>query len=196
MRIGILGYGQVGKVIALFYKKKKYILLIKDLNRDDFKKEKLEILNVCLPYFKNFEKVVSRVIKENKPDLTIIHSTVLPGITKKIIQKTRAKIVHSPVRGIHPKLAQGIKTFVKYIGCENLKVGELVKKHFQKIGIKKVKIIKPAAITELNKLLDTTYFAHCIVFTDYVREIFQKYKIPFSTFKDFNLSYNDGYKKL
>lgn len=51
-------------------------------------------------------------------------------------------------------------------------------------------------MTELNKLIDTTYYAHCIVFTDYVAEIFKKYKVPFKTFWDFNLSYNDGYEKM
>lgn len=81
--IGILGYGEVGKTLALFYHRKKYNLLIKDIKKDDFKNEKLDILNVCLPYIKNFEKIVIEVIKKNKPNLTIIHSTVLPGTTKK-----------------------------------------------------------------------------------------------------------------
>lgn len=196
-KIGILGYGEIGQSLAKFYQnKKKFTLLIKDLKFDQFNQEKLDILNVAIPYIKNFEKVVARVIKKNKPTLTIIHSTVLPGTTKKIIKITKTKIVHSPVRGMHPKLYEGTKTFVKFIGCENFKVGELAKKHFQEIGIKKVKILKPAAASELNKLLDTTYFAHCIVFADYVEKICKKYKVPFSTFQDFNLSYNEGYKKL
>lgn len=196
MKIGFLGYGEIGKSLAKFYKKKSYRILIKDLKFDEFKEEKLDILNVCIPQIKDFVKVVAQVIKKNRPTLTIIHSTILPGMTKKIIKMTRAKIVHSPVRGIHPKLYQGMKTFVKFIGCENFKVGELARKHFQEIGIRKVKILKPAAASELNKLLDTAYFAHCIVFADYVNKICKKYKVPFSTFQDFNLSYNEGYKKL
>ncbi|MFN3301755.1 MAG: hypothetical protein ACK413_01865 [Patescibacteria group bacterium] len=197
MKIGILGYGEIGQSLAKFYQnKKKYTLLLKDLKFDQFGNQKLDILNVCIPQVKNFVKIVTEVIMKNKPSLTIIHSTVLPGTTKKIIKMTRARVVHSPIRGIHPKLYQGIKTFVKFIGCENLKIGKIAKKHFQEIGIKKVKIIKPAVATELNKLIDTTYYAHCIVFTDYVEKIFKKFKVPFKTFRDFNLSYNEGYKKL
>lgn len=195
--IGILGYGEIGQSLAKFYQnKKKYTLLLKDLKFDQFGEKKLDVLNVAIPYIKNFEKVVSQVIKKNRPNLTIIHSTVLPGTTKKIIKLTKAKIVHSPVRGVHPKLYESIKIFVKFIGCENFKTGEMAKKHLQEIGIKKVKIFKPAAVTELNKLIDTTYYAHCIVFADYVSKIFKKYKVPYSSFKEFNLSYNEGYKNL
>lgn len=197
MKIGILGYGEVGRSLAKFYQnKKKYTLLLKDLKFDQFDKEKLAILNICLPYTKDFVKIVLKIIKKNQPDLTIIHSTVLPGTTKEIIKISKAKVVHSPIRGPHPYLYKGIKTFVKFIGCEDLKVGKLAEKHFKEIGIKKVKIFKPAIITELNKLIDTTYYAHCIVFTDYVEKIFKKYKIPFKTFQEFNLTYNEGYKKL
>jgi hypothetical protein len=199
MTIGILGYGEIGKSIARFYQsKKRFNLLVKDRKIDEFSEQKLDILNIAIPYFgeRQFIDVVASVIKKNKPKLVIIHSTVVPGTTKKLIRKTKAKIVHSPVRGVHPKLYEGIKTFIKFIGAGNTKTGQLAKKHFQSIGIKNVKILIPAAATELNKLIDTTYYAHCIVFTEYVDEIFRKYKIPFEAFQEFNLSYNEGYKKL
>jgi len=198
-KIGILGYGEIGKAVARFYQnKKKFKLLLKDLNFDQFVNKKIDILNVAIPCFseKQFIETIARVIKKNKPNLVIIHSTIIPGMTKKIIQKTKTRIVHSPVRGVHPKLYQGIKTFIKFIGTENIKVGKMAKKHFQQIGIKNVKILKPAVATELNKLVDTTYYAHCIIFTDYVEQLLQKHKVPFNAFEEFNLSYNDGYKKL
>ena len=49
-------------------------------------------------------------------------------------------VVHSPIRGIHPKLFDGIKTFVKYIGADNKEAGDLAKKHLEGLGIKKEKI--------------------------------------------------------
>ena len=78
-KIGILGYGEVGKAIAKFYKKP----LIKDLKRDD-NLENSDILNICIPYSKNFVKIVREQIKFSKPELTIIHSTVAPGTKKKL----------------------------------------------------------------------------------------------------------------
>lgn len=197
--IGILGYGEIGKSVARFYQnKERFNLLVKDRKIDQFAEQKLDVLNIAIPYFseKQFIDAVVKVIKKNKPGLVIVHSTIVPGTTKKLIQKTKARVIHSPVRGVHPKLYEGIKTFIKFIGTEDMKIGEMVKKHFHSIGIKNVKVLKPAAATELNKLIDTTYYAHCIVFTDYVEQIFKKYHIPFEAFQDFNLSYNDGYKKL
>ena len=78
-KIGILGYGEVGRAIAKFYKNPR----IKDLNRDDGLKG-VEILHVCIPWSRNFVKVVKKEIKEIKPKLTIIHSTIAPGATKKV----------------------------------------------------------------------------------------------------------------
>ena len=106
-KIGILGYGEVGQAIAKFYKNP----LIKDLNKDDGLNG-VEILHICFPWSNNFVKIVKKEIKKIKPKLTIIHSTIAPGTTKKI----GGMVVHSPIRGMHPRLFKGIKTFVKYIG--------------------------------------------------------------------------------
>src|SRR3989344_5362217 len=92
-KVGIIGYGEIGKAISKFYKKP----LIKDLNRDDGLKS-VEILHICIPWSDNFVEIVKKEIREIKPKLTIIHSTVSVGATKKIGGRT----VHSPVRGVHP----------------------------------------------------------------------------------------------
>jgi 3-hydroxyisobutyrate dehydrogenase-like beta-hydroxyacid dehydrogenase len=125
-KISILGYGEVGKAIARFYSKP----FIKDLKRDDGL-EGADILHVCLPWSQNFVKIVKNEIKKIRPKLTIIHSTVAPGTVKKIGGST----VHSPVRGVHPHLFQGIKTFIKYIGADNKTAAGMAKKHLERLGI-------------------------------------------------------------
>ena len=65
-------------------------------------------------------------------------------------------VVHSPVRGVHPYLFEGLKTFVKYVGAEDKKAGEMAKKHFESLGIK-TKLVYPAKTSELAKLFCTTY---------------------------------------
>lgn len=74
-----MGYGEVGQAIAAFYQNPK----MKDLNRNDGLK-RIEILHACLPWSENFVKIVKKEIKKIKPKLTIIHSTVVPGATKKL----------------------------------------------------------------------------------------------------------------
>jgi UDP-N-acetyl-D-mannosaminuronate dehydrogenase len=186
-KIGILGYGEVGRAIAKFYHQPK----IKDLNRDDDLRG-VEILNVCIPWSKNFIKIVKKEIKIIKPKLTIIHSTTAPGTTKQIGGMT----VHSPIRGIHPNLYQGIKTFVKYIGADNKKAARLAKKHLENLGIK-TKIFYPSITTEIGKLLSTSYYGLCIAWHGEMEKICKKAGIDFEkAVTDFNQTYNEGYIKL
>ena len=186
-KVGILGYGEIGKAIAKFYKDYK----IKDLERDDGLVG-VEILHICIPWSDKFISVVKREIKEVKPKITIIHSTVAPGTTKKI----GGMVVHSPVRGVHPKLFEGIKTFVKYIGADDKKAGELAKKHLKSLGIK-TEIIYPSKTTELGKILDTTYYGVCIAWHKEMKDICNKFGVDFEkTVTAFNMTYNEGYKKL
>lgn len=191
-RVGILGYGEVGQAIAKFYKNPR----IKDLTRDDGLRG-VEILHVCIPWNEKFEDIVVKGMREIQPKLTIIHSTVAVGTTASVIRKSgQEMIVHSPIRGVHPHLYEGIKTFVKYIGAENKKTGELAKKHLESVGIK-TKVFMPAATTELGKLLDTTYYGLVIAFHGEVKKMCDKLNLDFDeVMTDFNKTYNEGYKKL
>lgn len=186
-KVGILGFGEVGRAVAEFYKNP----LIKDIGRDDGLKG-VEILHICLPWSKNFVRIVKKEIEKIKPKLTIIHSTIAPGTVKKI----GGMIVHSPVRGVHPRLYQGIKTFVKYIGADNEKVANLAEKHLKSLGIK-TKVFFPSVATEIGKLLDTSYYGLVIAWHGEMKKLCDKYKIDFEkAVTDFNKTYNEGYAKL
>lgn len=194
MLIGILGYGEVGKAVAKFYKNPK----IKDLKRDDGL-EGVEILNICIPWSEKFIGIAVKEIKKAKPKLTIINSTIAPGATKKIISKlpnNLKMVVHSPVRGVHPHLYKGIKIFVKYIGAENKKSGQAAKRHLKKLGIK-TKVVYPAKTSELAKLFCTTYYGLCIAWHGEMEKICKKEGIDFKeAVKGYSKTYNEGYAKL
>jgi len=184
---GIIGYGQIGKTIAKFYNSPK----IKDLNRNDNLKG-VDVLNICIPYSEDFIKIVKKEIAEIKPKLTIIHSTVEPGTTKKI----GGMVVHSPIRGVHPNLYEGIKKMVKYIGADILEAGIMAEEHIRNLGIEP-KAFGPSIITEMGKLLDTTYYGLCIAWHGEAKKICDKFKIPFEqAMTHFNETYNEGYIKL
>jgi len=194
--IGIMGWGEIGKSVAKLYSKSKYNILSKDLKQDDLKNNKIDVLHICFPYSQDFVKESVRQIKKNRPAVTIIESTVDVGITKKINQILKTKsVVHSPVRGMHPNLTKSIKCFVKYIGAENKKMGEKAAKIYSDLGVK-TKVFVPAASTELNKILSTSYYGLCITWTAEVKRLCDQFNVKFETFTDFNDSYNQGYKKL
>lgn len=201
MKIGIIGYGEIGTALEKCYLEKRIKPFIKDINRDDglFC---CDILNICIPYSidqskNSFSETVSEYIKQLNPKTTIIHSTVIPGTTKLIIKETNNKnIVHSPVRGVHPHLYEGLKTFTKYIGTDQKDLGELVLKHFEEIDIK-AEIISNSDSTEMAKILCTTYYGLCIAWHDEVNKLCEVYKTNFDdVMTKWNTSYNDGYDKL
>jgi len=196
IKVGVLGFGEVGRAVAKFYGSTgSPQVKIKDLKRNDGLKG-VEILNICIPWNNNFVKIVSKEIKEIKPKLTIIHSTVAPGTTKKISDLTKSLVVHSPIRGIHPNLYEGIKIFVKYIGADNKKAGELAKKHLESLGIK-TKLFFPSVTTEIGKLFDTTYYGLCIAWHGEMKKMCDKFGINFKeAATNFNETYNEGYRAL
>lgn len=183
MRSLIIGKGEVGK--ALFkVLKKHYPTFIRD--KKDLKIDNIEIIHICFPYSKSFIKDVKKYQKEYKPKYTIIHSTVPVGTSRKL------KAYHSPVRGVHPNLEKGIKTFVKYLAPDNKEL----KRYFKKAGIK-VKTFNKQETTELAKILDTTYYGWNIVFCKEVKRICDKYGLNFDdVYTEFNKTYNEGYTKL
>lgn len=190
-KIGILGYGEVGQAIAKFYRNPK----IKDLKRDDGLFG-VGVLNVCIPWSEKFLDIVEKEIKKIKPKLTIIHSTVAPGTTKKLAQKFNGMVVHSPIRGVHPNLYQGVKTFIKYIGVDNKRAGKLAEKHLRSLNIK-TKLFMPSMTTEVGKILDTTYYGIVIAWHGEMKEICDKLGVDFeSAVTDFNKTYNEGYTRL
>lgn len=198
-RIGILGYGGIGKAVAKFYGSTgSPQAKVKDLHRDDGLNG-VEVLHVCIPWSSRFVEIVRKEITHAKPKLTIIHSTVVPGTTKKLIQslpRACRGVVHSPVRGIHPYLYRGIKTFVKYIGADDKQVGAAAKRHLESLGIK-TKVFSPAITTEVAKLLDTTYYGVSIAWHGEMAEICKKAGVDFEkAVTDFNETYNEGYIKL
>ena len=190
-KIGILGYGEVGQAMSKFYD--EHFVCTRDGSNFEIG---MDIIHVCLPYSSSFERIVLKNIKKFKPKYVVIHSTVKVGTTERIRFKADIPVLHSPIRGVHPELYEGIKTFVKYIGADEIHEGEHIKKHFESIGISS-EVIIGSKHTELGKLLDTTYYGICIAFHDYADKLCEKEGLRFRDVMEiFNKTYNEGYTKL
>lgn len=192
--IGVLGIGEVGKAISQIFQE-NFAVLEKDLTVDMLSSTQVYALHVCLPDSDKFEDLVLKQIKKNRPQLVIIHSTVMPGTSEKIFRKSKVPTVHSPVMGTHPNLKEDIKSFIKIIGPTSAKSASLAKEHFAKAGIK-TQIFKSALESEIGKLLDTSYYAWNILFSKLVWDICKDNKINYeNVYSKFNQIYNTGYKK-
>jgi len=195
MNIGIVGTGEVGSAIKKLTEKKHNVFTA---NRkiDSITGKKIDVLHICIPYSSNFVKIAVKAVKKYQPLLTIIESTVAPGTTDTIYRKTKSLICHSPVRGVHPNLYQGIKTFIKYIGPTSISAGKKAEEYYKKLGLK-TEVFKNAKTTEIAKLMDTTYYGWNIVFQKEMNTICKKNNISFEeAYTQWNETYNQGYQKL
>lgn len=187
LKIAILGYGEVGKAIRKFYKEAE----CEDKN-NDVEIRSCDILHVCIPYSAQFVQQVRAKIKKAKPRLVVIHSTVPIGTTLSLGKKC----VHSPIRGVHPELYQGVKTFVKYVGYEDKTAGQFAQKHLRSIGMN-VRLVAGSKNTEALKLWDTTQYGLLIVLNKEIKRYCEAHKLDFDVvYTSANQSYNEGYTKL
>ena len=202
MKIGILGYGEIGKAIHKLYtnnvNSQNFQIFIKDLDRDDALTE-IDILNVSIPFNDtfNFISTVQNVILTSSAKLTIIHSTVAVGTIRKLKESIpHLKIVHSPCRGVHPNLYEGILTFPKIVGGVTLEDSQSALDHLQSLNIKTV-VCDNSETTELAKLLDTSYYGICIAYHGEAKKACIEFDANFDqAMTMYNQTYNEGYATL
>jgi len=179
----IIGSGEIGTAL---YKvlKDTHDIVIRD--KEPLKVEKVDVMHICFPYSKDFTKYVESYKAEYNPEFVVIHSTIPVGTA------TKCGAYHSPVRGVHPNLEGGIRTFVKYLAPRNLELTN----YFKEAGIKIKQLEKPE-MTELGKMLSTTYYALAVSFHSYAKKLAEKTGTGFEcVMTEFNNTYNQGYKEL
>lgn len=185
----IIGYGEVGTSLSEVLQEHYEVFV-----HDPEKKLILTpseyagcVLHICIPYSSSFYKHVKLYQKEFLPAITIVHSTVPVGTCDKL------DVVHSPVRGKHPHLAEGIKTFVKYFGGKDAKDAAHI---FERIGISAY-CTKKARTTEALKLWDTTQYGILIMLNKRIHQWCEENDVDFDiVYTEANKTYNAGYSKL
>lgn len=149
--------------------------------------EGVEIMHVAFPYSDNFIQYVKEYQEKYKPRYTVIHSTVPVGTSRKL------GALHSPIRGLHPNLESGIRTFPKFIGGQE---ASEVADYFRRAGIRVI-LFDNSETTEAMKLFDTEYYRVCIEFAQRVKRYCDKNSLNFhEVYTLANQTYNEGYTKL
>jgi len=183
----IAGYGEVGKSLhevlgeALYADRKS--------GTWKFGGPSVDVLHICIPYKTpiQFVTAVNKYKVYSAAKLVIVHSTVPVGTCDAL------EVVHSPIRGVHPHLTEGIRTFPKYFGGKRAKESAKI---FSDIGIK-TRVYPTARTTEALKLWDTTQYGRLIMLEKEIHRWCVKNKIDFdAVYTQANKDYNKGYTKL
>lgn len=183
MRHLVIGLGEVGTAIRAILGCDGY-----DTTMPLSELRPADVLHVCYPYvFGTFAESVKRYQERTGATLVIVHSTVPVGTCDPL------RAVHSPVRGVHPELERGIRTFVKFFGGTRALEAS---GYFAERGLEVVHTNR-AAETEALKLWDTTIYGWNILLEKSIAAYCARMGIDFDiVYKQANTTYNDGYEKL
>lgn len=188
----IVGYGEVGQSLGEVVGKHHWYDRSRgtDIEPDTFVREGKGpvVIHVCVPYSGN-GKEFKKLVKDcaNTGHLVIVHSSVPVGTCDAL------GVVHSPICGVHPHLADGIRTFVKYFGGKQARKAARI---FKKLGLK-THTFKEARTTEAMKLWSTTQYGRLIMLEKEIWEWCQKNHLNFDdVYTRSNKDYNEGYVKL
>jgi len=180
----IIGLGEVGKALSEVLGAVHHLMLI-DLISEPLV-QRVDVMHICFPYNDKFIDEVRRYQALYEPPHTVIHSTVPPGTSE------RCGACHSPVIGIHPHMAESLRTFTKFIGGPD---ASNVADHFRAAGMR-VYLFDDARTTELMKILSTTFYAVCIEYAKDVKRLCRELGVPFEAWTLWTDNYNAGYGAL
>ena len=184
----ILGMGEVGETLFDLLVDRKFDCVGIDLDNTKCKKyseneviRNPEYLHVCLPgELTGFTNIVLNWMDKIKNiEVVIIHSTVKPGTTKSIQEKSSIPILFSPVRGVHRRFLNDIKKYTKFISFDGTKIDSKIKKDLEN-RFEKVDWMSTTKTAELAKILvDTTYYGWLINYAQITKMICEKENIDF-----------------
>ncbi|NNL58127.1 MAG: GDP-mannose dehydrogenase [Nitrosopumilus sp.] len=184
----ILGMGEVGGTLFNLLVDRGFDCVGIDLDSSKCKNfseistiSNSEFLHVCLPgELEEFEKITLDWIKKiDGLQVVLIHSTVKPGTTKKIQDKSNIPVLYSPVRGVHQRFLEDIKKYTKIISSDEKNIETKIKLDLEK-RFKKIDWMSTTKTAELAKILvDTTYYGWLINYAQITKMICEKEGIDF-----------------
>ena len=184
----ILGMGEVGETLFDLLVDRKFDCVGIDLDDSKCKNyteneiiENPQYLHVCLPgELEKFTDIVIEWINKIKNiQVVVIHSTVKPGTTKSIQERSSIPILFSPVRGVHRRFLDDIKKYTKFISFDNKEINSEIKKDLEN-RFEKVEWMSTTKTAELAKILvDTTYYGWLINYAQITKMICEKENVDF-----------------
>ena len=150
----VVGLGEIGRPL-LEILRGAHDAAGRDLEDRPF--DGVQVLHLCFPYSTDFVAAAARYVSLYEPEVVVVNSTVIPGTTTEIHDKTGIPAVYSPVRGKHARMTEEMLRYRKFVAGTSAQAVALVDEHFTAAGISTQRMSSPEAL-ELAKLLETTYF--------------------------------------
>jgi len=187
----VVGLGEIGSPIlrlvskgitAVGYDKNPKIMNRKKFDR--FSEYSVELLHVCIPFSKDFEKKFLGIVKKYNPQGVVIHSTISPSTTLNLQKKSKIPIVYSATRGVHKRMIKDLHRYTKfysvYSWAPNARwVGRIFSKRMEDGGVKVKKMSNPLTLELAKIIVDTSYYGWLINYAQLSNMIAIKHKVDY-----------------
>jgi UDP-N-acetyl-D-mannosaminuronate dehydrogenase len=149
----VIGLGEIGRPLldVLGWRLEVYG---RDIEDGDIPDKPVNALHICYPYSNGFLEITTSYIEQYEPNLCIIHSTVVPGVTEML--ETDCLTAYSPIRGRHLEMHRDLVRYDKYVAGATDEALDLAMEHLSDAGFNTVAVSSCRAL-ELAKLVETTY---------------------------------------
>lgn len=144
-------------------------------------------LHICIPFSDGFVAAVQGYQLDYQPGITIVHATVPVGTCDPY------GWVHAPIRGRHPKLAEGIRVFPMHFGGNRAKEAAAV---FTGL-VGGIELHDRAAETEAGKIWELAQFGIQVRVEKEIHRYCREHGLKFGdVYTRFARTYNQGYAEL
>lgn len=150
----VVGLGEVGRPL-LEVLRMGHLAVGRDIEDRAF--HGVQVLHLCFPFDPEFVSAAVGYAELYQPEVVVVNSTVVPGTTRAIQEKTGIAAVYSPVRGKHSRMAEELRRYQKFVAGTSASALALVEHHFAAAEVS-TKRVSSFETLELAKLLETTYF--------------------------------------
>lgn len=185
----IIGNGEVGSALAEVLSMRYGVVGWDRATDSEDDLARCQVLHLAYPYTPEFLDYARHYTTLTTPELIVVHSTVPVGTTEQLGERA----VHSPVRGVHPRLLASLRCFVKFFGGPR---AEEAAGPFERVGVDTF-CAPESEVTEALKLWDTTQFGLMILIQKEIKAWCDRYGLDFDVvYRLANRTYNAGYEEL
>ena len=169
----VVGLGEVGKPLFNILSR-SYECIGIDIEPVEVTKL-VPVLHICIPFqLVDFVGTACEYIAKYQPRYAVVNSTVAPGTTRAIAERSGASVAYSPVRGKHAKMEADMLRYRKFVGADDPKVVDAVIEHYAGAGFETGRFKSPE-VGELSKLLETTWLGILVGWAQEVERLAEKY---------------------
>ena len=184
----VIGMGEIGLPIFKLLSKNMPVDgldKIEKLNSEKFIDiKKIELMHICIPFTKSFQKSVIQLSKKYNPNGIIIHSTISPNTTKKLQNKLDLPIIYSATRGVHKRMLKDLKRYTKFFAVYDYApsskwASRTFKNKMKKCGVKTKQMSQPITLELAKVVCDTSYYGWLINFAQISKIIADKENVDY-----------------